>query len=145
MLFWTVVFFTMNLVLLVRKPFRDALIKTGELNIQKAEGKITEKEFNEKVLNHGCIVLLFLPAFIGELIYLIYAIKIDPMIYPSVILLAYLIIGTVFNKTKKNDLVSEEGRQKYRLELYKGKTLKSALINLIYCCYFGYMFYVLVF
>lgn len=145
MLFWTVVFFTVSLIFLVREPFKEMTIKAGELYIQKAQGKLTEKEYNEKALKSISWVFLILPLFLGEIIYLICAIKIDPIIYPSVILLAYMIINMVCNKTKKNELNTEEDIQKYRMNLYKGKTLRSIIYNLICCGYFGYIFYVLVF
>lgn len=146
MLFWTVAFLTMNLIFLFRVPFREANIKNGELYIQKSEGKITEKEYSELTFKQSWTMLLMLPLFLGEIIYLISALKVDPLRYPTIISLAYFIISSVLAKTNEPiDLSTEELKTKYRMKLYKNRTFKGILTNLIYCSYFGYMFYVLVF
>lgn len=40
MLFWTIVFLTFNLFLLIRNPMKEISIKLGEAYIDKAEKKL---------------------------------------------------------------------------------------------------------
>ncbi len=146
MLFWTVVFFTMNFIFLFRVPFRETNIKIAEIYIQKAEGKITEKEYNNQIFKQSWHMFFLLLLFLGEMVYLISALKVDPLKYPTIILLVYFIINFAVMKLNKSvDLSTEEAKIKYRMKAYKSKTFKSILTNLIYCGYFGYMFYYLVF
>jgi hypothetical protein len=86
-----------------------------------------------------------LPLIVAEFIYLINAIRIDTLKYPSIVMLLYIIITPILSKQKKFDLTTEEGQTKYRSQIHKGKTLKSYLYNLACLVYFGYMFYILIF
>jgi hypothetical protein len=137
----------MNLIFLFNNPFKKENIKVGEFNIKKAKGETTNEKY--KIETKSVLqVILVIFLFFFEIIYLIYAINIDPYKYPTIVLLLYFIISTVLinkNQQRQPDLSIEENITKYRKELYKPKTFISALTNFIYCCYFGYMFYVLVF
>lgn len=86
-----------------------------------------------------------MPLWIGEVIYLIYAIKLDPLIYPSIILLGYIIISCLFIKAKNSKLNTKEEIEEYRKEIYSDRKFKRILVKIIFCIYFVYMFYVLVF
>ena len=143
MLFWTIVFLTFNLFLLIRNPMKEISIKLGEVCINKAEGKIVKEE---TIISQILIIfLVILPLWIGEVIYLIYAIKLDPLIYPSIILLGYIIISCLFIKAKNPKLNTKEEIEEYRKEIYSDRKFKRILVNIIFCIYFVYMFYVLVF
>jgi hypothetical protein len=134
----------MNLIFLFKSPLRKANIEIGELNIKKAKGETIDKEYNIETKNILQVILIIF-LLLCEIIYLIYAINIDPYKYPTIILLLYLIFSTVLINKNQPDLSIEENIIKYRKKLYKPKTFLNVLTNLTYCCYFGYMFYVLVF
>jgi uncharacterized membrane protein len=85
---------------------------------------------------------------IVQLFYLINAISIDYLKYPTIIVMILIMSGITIGakKTKKiDDLTIEKGRQDYRNKLYKcsGRTLKSTITQIIYLGYFVYMFYIL--
>jgi hypothetical protein len=152
MLFWTIVFITFYLFLLFKPYGLNAFQgKNGELQIKLANAK-TDEEKKAIAEEQGKIILpylLLIPFIIAEFIYLISAISIDVYKYPSIAMLFYMIIasaiGAKIKDIKKYDLTTEEGQIKYRKQIYKGRTLKGYLFNLIYLTYFGYMFYILVF
>lgn len=150
MLFWTVVFFTFYLVLLAKGNLTyNTTIKSGELMIKLYEQSKTEKEVNSEVFKTNWPILLYFPVFLGTFIYYISALTVDVNKYPTIGILIYLITTMVFSKSKNNkqDLTTNEGRQKYREQLYKTKkrTFTGTIKQLVFLTYFGYMFYLLVF
>jgi len=152
MIFWTVVFITYYLMVLVRgNIFYDILQKAGELTIKQAT-MTTKKEkdaIGSEIMKVAWKILLAIPLLIAECIYLFKAISIDTLKYPTLIILFYSLLTTfVLNKSKKTkeDLTTEEGRIRYKITLEKIKrySFKSFITTLIFLGYFGYMFYLLV-
>jgi hypothetical protein len=152
MLFWTIVFITYYLFLIFKKDgFTSFISKTGEFQIKLANAKteIEKKNIFEEQAKQCLPYLLIIPFIFAEYIYLINAIKIDIYKFPSIIMLFYIIITMVLSNRNKNkvdfDLTTEEGQTQFRKQIYKGRTFKGYLFNIIYLGYFAYMFWILVF
>lgn len=147
MLFFTIVLLTYRLYLLVRGNIvKDMNIKLGELELDKAVGIINEKEYNEKSLPILLpILLIFIPLYIIEVVYLFKAINIDVYLYPTLFVVFYYIFHIVFSKKNKNDLTTKEGRIEYKARIYSKKVkIKSIFNNIIFVSYYSYMIYLLV-
>lgn len=153
MLFFTLVLITLYLILLVRGSiFTNTIIKVGELTLKANEQGL--KNYGEKKLNEelGKLVMpmMFytLSLLLVEMIYLINALRVDYLKYPTIIIMVLIMMAFVTSsrKSKKDDLATEEGRQSFKKKLYKnsGRTFKGTIYKLIYLSYFIYMFYVLV-
>jgi len=148
MLFWTIVFITYNLWLLFKSnTLKEVASVSGEYDIKIANAQTEEEktELKKKQTIKALPIFWLLPLIIAEITYLINAIKIDTLKYPSIVMLFYIIVTPILFKQKKYDLTTEEGQMKYRSQIHKGKTLKSYLYNLVCLMYFGYMFYILTF
>jgi hypothetical protein len=151
MLFWTVVFITMSLLYLVRgKSFYSSIIKSGELTLEKSQENISEsrkKELDQEILLTGLPLLLVnLPLAIAKLVYFFKAVNVDIYKYPTLIMIAIVVIGFVIgfsNNKNNNDLSTEEKRFNYKSKLYQKRTGWGVVNSLISLSYFGYMFYVL--
>lgn len=151
MLFWTVVFITMSLLYLVRgKSFYSSIVKGGELLLEKSQDGTSEsrkKELEKEMLSASLPLLLVdLPLAIAKLIYFFKAVNIDVYKYPTLIMIAIIVIGFVTsfsNNKNNNDLSTEEKRFKYKSKLYQKRTGWGVINSLINLGYFGYMFYVL--
>jgi len=134
MLFWTVVFIIGNLYWIFLAPTKlfdnfDAKVFDG---LDKEQ--IKEKLLETGLIKMGYIAILLLVWNIAEFIYKICALRVDPLIYPTVVVLLYEILMFLFVCKRK--------------EKYKHKTVSRIfrLFNgLIFIVYFSYMFYVLVF
>jgi len=145
MLFWTVIFFTVNLMYLIRNPAEKAIIKLGELKIEEAEGKYLNEKQKKEMLNNSLVIFFVNLMDLGEFIYLINVLKTDVLKYPTIIVLI-LTISLFFRKSKlSGDLSTKETISEYREKLYKQNHSKRIIISLIYCSYYAYMFYILVF
>jgi len=138
-------------MLLKPNGFTGFISKTGEFQIKLANAKteIEKKNILEEQTKQYLPYLLIIPFIFAEYIYLINAIKIDIYKFPSIAMLFYIIIGMVLSSRNKNkvdfDLTTEEGQTQFRKQIYRGRTFKGYLFNLIYLGYFGYMFWLLVF
>jgi len=147
MLFFTIVFITYFLAIVIKgNLYYDLIIKAGEETIKQHE--LGKKEAGEHAKKFAFILFaVMLPMLITELIYLINALQIDYLKYPTILMLLNIIIAFAKIKPDKNDLTTEEGRIKYRINLYKNKkrTIKNTIIKLLNLVYFSYMFYLLVF
>lgn len=148
MLFWTVVFLTLNFVLLVKgNIFYNSTVTLGEETLKKYESGLDNKKFNEKQLKAATVLALFLPLFIIEFIYFVKALSIDPLKYPTIGVFLLLILSAIFVRSaeKRYDLKTEEGRMRYKAILYKKRSFSRIIRNLVYFSYFSYIFYILVF
>lgn len=151
MLFFTVIFITYFLALLVKgNLFYDLIIKTGEEKIKNAEKGLDSKEIGEEGKKFIYVMfLVLLPMMFTEIIYVLNALTIDYLKYPTILMLLNIIIAFVrIKSTKEVDLTIEENKIKFRENLYKNtkkRTFKGAIIQLINLTYFVYMFYLLVF
>ncbi len=72
-----------------------------------------------------------------EFLYLILALKYDPMRYPTIAMLIWWIVALVIPKKKSiDDILAKIGTPKYKI--------KKKIIAIIDLIYFGYMFFLLV-
>lgn len=134
MLFWTVVFFTGNLYWMFLAPLKligdfDNESFKGLSKDQTEEKLLKSPEFIKAILV-ACLLFLWN---VAEFIYRISALKIDPLVYPTIAILLYDILTILFGSkiTKKYNIKTPS-------KIYR-------IINgLIFVTYFGYMFYVLV-
>lgn len=151
MIFWTVVFITYYLAALTRgNLYYGVFQKVGELTLKQAiaETKKEKDEIAMEMLKSSWTLFLGIPIMIIMYIYLFNAMNVDVYKYPTIIMLFYAILITfVFRKKQnKNDLNTEEGRMRYKIELEKTKryTFRGFISQIGFLTYFGYMFYLLV-
>ncbi|ALS22118.1 hypothetical protein [Paenibacillus naphthalenovorans] len=149
MLFWTIVFFTISLIGLIKGGLFSSLkSRLKQIELKKLNGG-DEKEYVVEWLKAGCfplIVVSFL--FIAEVLYLVNALDYDPYKFPTITAIAILIIGIIkTKKSKKSNDMTEEELIVYKAELVKKdkRTFMSVIRSFLWVVYFGYMFYVLVF
>lgn len=151
MLFWTVIFITYTLAVLVNgNLFYNDMQKAGELFLQNAitEDKTEKERLGKEIIKAIWKMFLIFPLIIVMIVYLFKAIQIDIYKYPSIIMLFYSLFTTfVFNNKKivKHDLSTEEDRNEYRIYLknIKKYTLKGFITEIVYLIYFVYMFWIL--
>lgn len=147
MIFFTLFFFTLALSVLVKgRLFKDLRIEFGEAEIKKASNP--DYKFSNELLSKLLFLFIGIVFYIITFItYLIKALSIDPYVYPTIIMILFIVSSYVFNKnTPKDDLKTEEGIEAYRKKLSNNKRkLKGILKNFIAAMYFVYMFYILVF
>jgi hypothetical protein len=150
MLFWTVVFLTLGLLYFVRGSlFYSRLIKIGELALKIAETNDQSKGIELIKL----VAFPFIYSIVMLIVYMIYlfnVIDIDPLKYPTLIIIGLIVINLVKSFStgrSKIDLSTEESRHKYRIELYTRKrwTIKGILYHIITTGYYTYIIYLLVF
>jgi hypothetical protein len=129
--------------------FYDRLIKIGELTLKIAETNDESKSV--ELLKLVAFPIIYTIVFmITYMVYLFNAIDIDPLKYPTLIIIALTIINVVksFETRKpKHDLTTEESRHKYRIELYTRKrwTLKGIFHHILTTSYYVYVLYLLEF
>ena len=152
MLFWTIVFITYHLAFIVRgNLYHDIMKKSGELTLKQAETEDKKEKDNiaKELVKKAWPIWIGSIILIAEIIYILSALKIDVLKYPTAITLFYMIfVGLILskvNKEQKYDLKIEEDRTNYKLEIKKLKryTFKGIISNLIYITYYCYMFYLL--
>lgn len=150
MIFWTLVFITWFLILLIKgNPIANLSIKLTEMGIKASEGKSLTKDEENTSVKFVIAVFGMLILWIIQIIYLIKAIPIDTYKYPTFIMLAYLIFTIVTTKKPKSkvNLTTDEGKIEYRKVAYQSgkKTFTGVIKTLIFLAYYGYMFYLLAF
>lgn len=148
MLFLSLVFLGLGVFgLLKGKLFYKLRIELGEETIKKQtiDNYTQSKDLGIKVLISLPIMLIYIVVY---LVYLTKAVYIDPLVYPTFIMLLTYILTTVFNFAKGNktpDLKIEENLIKYKAKMYKKRTFVGFVKSLMAVAYFSYMIYVLVF
>ena len=151
MLFWTLVLITFTIIKIIKGGFfKDTIIKLAELTIEENNPEISETEKKNKQaesLKVGWVYVLFgLVVVIVHIIYLLNAIDLDPLKYPTIIMIVWVMLAFIKGVvSKKMDLSIEENRKIYLAKTYLSKrTLRGIILNLAFLSYFGYMFYLLV-
>jgi len=151
LLFWTVIFFTLSLILLIRgNIFYNSPIKIGELTIKKFEcsndNRVINKEFETASLKLMFPMLFYAFLVICEFIYFIYAINIDIYKYPSIFIMLFFVLNIVL-RYKPAKKIEDIGVDEFRKILYKTKkyTFRGFIYQIIYMSYFSYIFWILVF
>jgi hypothetical protein len=149
MVFWTILFFAISFYGLFKGSiFAPTAKKMIEINMGLAEGEDKDK-LGAEFIKNGCLPLIFACSVLfAEIIYLIIALQVDTLKYPTIVAIIVLIFGFIFLKSKKkySDMNAKELEiEKAKLITYKSITLKSFVKSLLWSTYFGYMFYVLVF
>jgi hypothetical protein len=101
---------------------------------------------NESFKTGWSLILFGLGLVVVHIVYLLYAINLDPLKYPTIIMIAWIMISFIKGAvSKKLDLSTEEKRKEYLAKIYLSKrTLSGTIINLAFLGYFVYMFYLLV-
>lgn len=149
MVFFTVVMLVLNLILLVSGGFFHSIkVEIGEEEIKKAkvgtDNYKRDHDFEVRVILMGLYTLFM------TLLYFMYfsiAISFDPYLYPTLILLTYMIIVILYafaSRNKKLDLTSDEQVAKLRKRLGKKRTFRNTMVQITFIIYFGYMLYYLV-
>ncbi|KAA9007248.1 hypothetical protein F4V43_01815 [Paenibacillus spiritus] len=150
MIFWTLVFFVINLLgLLGRSMFYETNKRLELLSIDKAQEKIDDEKLNEEFIKNGCLQWIVAVALaVAEVIYLINAIRYDVYKVPTLGAIIFLVLSFVVVSFKKNINKMNENELILRraiVENSKRITLFSVVSGLVWTTYFGYMFYILVF
>jgi hypothetical protein len=151
MLFLTIVFIALYLILLVRgNGYSELIIKVGENELKNAETGSNNKVDESTAYNVAGVGCFLWCLFFMEIIYFIVALQnYDVYKYPTIACILYAILGFALRKrNNKKDLTTEEGRSKFRKQLYQKNrryTFKGIITRLLYLAYFCYMFYYLVF
>ena len=151
MLFWTLILITFTLIKLIKgELFKETTIKMAELTVKEFVPGISEEEkksLQTETLKASLLYMLFgLGLVIVHIIYLLNAIDLDPLKYPTIIMIAWVMLAFIKGAvSKKMDLSIEENRKIYLAKAYLSKrTLRGIILNLAFLSYFGYMFYLLV-
>jgi hypothetical protein len=82
-----------------------------------------------------------------QFLYYCFSLNSDPFLFPTLIMLLYMVLGFVYNfvkPKKKADLTVERNAEKHLKKLEK-RSLKGTLQNLVYVTYFAYMLFATVF
>lgn len=154
-LFLTVYFFGISLYSAItgRSPNDNLLIAMSkfEVNEMKTENKEMKTKLVKDFMRRNAIqfIFLFFVAIIN-IIYVVVALNYDVYKYPTVAVIVYLIVKFILNsnKTEKNKKLSTEEQisKKEKQQQSLGKWRFSIFLgSLIWTCYYGYMFYILVF
>lgn len=148
MLFLTLVFLSLTFVSLVKgKLFYQFAIDLGEENIKQQ----TVSDYKPNTSLAGKMITFSLFAVVYLVTYFIYltnAIGLDPLKYPSLLMLLWVLIGFIMrykNGSNKLDFTNQDVVNKFRKKIYKKRTLKGTIEKLISTSYFVYMIYVIVF
>jgi len=151
MLFWTLILITFTLIKLIKgELFKETTIKMAELTVKEFVPGISEEEkksLQTETLKASLLYILFgLGLVIVYIIYLLNAIDLDQLKYPTIIMIAWVMLAFIKGAvSKKMDLSIEENRKIYLAKAYLSKrTLRGIILNLAFLSYFGYMFYLLV-
>jgi len=151
MLFWTLILITFTLIKLIKgELFKETTIKMAELTVKEFVPGISEEEkksLQTETLKASLLYMLFgLGLVIVHIIYLLNAIDLDPLKYPTIIMIAWVMLAFIKGAvSKKMDLSIKENRKIYLAKTYLSKrTLRGIILNLAFLSYFGYMFYLLV-
>jgi large-conductance mechanosensitive channel len=140
--FFTILFLIYELLVLMKGlPFYNKRVKIHELELEKhKEGADVGAIIIEQTKNFIPIILTFLVIGFAYFIYLISAIEKDVYKYPTLLMLALFIFNFIkaINKKAPN-LSTEEGRNEYKSNIYKKRTVKSTVMSLIGVAYFTYM------
>lgn len=148
MLFLTLVFLSFTFVSLVKgKLFYQFAIDLGEENIKQQ----TDSDYKPNTSLAGKMIAFSLFAIVYLVTYFIYltnAIGLDPLKYPSLLMFLWVLINFIMgykNRSGKLDFRNQDVVNKFRKKIYKKRTLKGTIGNLISTIYFVYMVYVIVF
>ena len=151
LIFFTILFIAIYTISLIKgSPFKDELIQIGEAEIRIAQGENKEDVYLEKniILSSIKIFIISITIIISQLIYFIVALKYDVLLYPTILIMSYVVTEIVyqiiFKRNSDLKLNSEKEIQKFKNKLYGKTPLKSTLINIVFLSYFIYMFYILV-
>ncbi|MEM4994800.1 hypothetical protein WKH56_19760 [Priestia sp. SB1] len=96
------------------------------------------------------MLLCFVPLIgvvIVQFLYYCFSLNSDPYLFPTLIMLLYLVLGFVYGivrPKKKADLTVERNAEKHLKKLEK-RSLKQTLSSLVYVTYFAYMLFAAVF
>ena len=149
MLFWTLVLIAFTIIKLIKGGFfKEVIVNVAELTVKQYNPETSEKEkkaLQEEVLKVSWVYLLFgLVTVIVHIVYLLNAIELDPLKYPTLIMIAWVMLAFIKGVvTKKMDLSIEQNRKIYLSKAYllNKRTLQGTIKNLLFLSYFGYMFY----
>lgn len=123
MIFFTLMFITFYLATLLKgNLFYDSFKDIKDVNNM-------DKKTQAKVI--GVVFGIVVPMFITEIIYLIKALSIDTLKYPTILMILNIIVHMIIIKNKPQEM--------------KKRTFKGTIVQLLNVTYFGYMFYLLVF
>lgn len=106
-------------------------------NTKKNEGKIK----TEDTVVAGCLYLIVgLPYMLGELVYLLYALKVDPYLYPTFLMLGLYIIEFIVAMLLLlfSRVTGKERKMKDKAGLY------SYFSRFLTMMYFGYMLWAVI-
>lgn len=148
MLFLTLVFLGLGAYgMLKGKLFYKLGIELAEDTISKQtnENYTPNKELGMKTLFYIPLMLIYIITYV---IYLTKAVNIDPLVYPTLIMMLTYVLTTVFNFARGNktpDLKVEENLIKYKARAFRKRTFVGFVRSLMAVTYFSYMIYVLVF
>jgi len=152
MLFWTLVLIAFTIIKMIKGGFfKETLIKIAELTIKEYNPETTTEE--KKILQTesfkiGWKFMLFgLGLAVVYITYLLNAINLDPLKYPTIIMMAWIMLAFIKGfVSKKVDLSTDENRKIYLAKAYLSnkRTLRGTIVNFGFLGYFWYMFYLLV-
>lgn len=154
MIFLSILFFALNLYTVFKgSVFSETGKKLKLLEISETEGRRTGNDYKSKLLDgfmkDGCLPLMIALALTAtEVIYLIAAIRFDPIKFPTllaILLFIFMWIHSSLKKKAKDMNDSELTAEKMKVLNSKNVTLSSTLIATFWTTYFGYMIYNLVF
>ncbi|WP_310876963.1 hypothetical protein [Priestia megaterium] len=149
LIIFTIFFLTFYLVVLAKGGIaRGLAIEIAKEDIKKqkegADNYQPNKELAIKML--PCFVPL-IGVVIVQFLYYCFSLNSDPFLFPTLIMLLYMVLGFVYNVVKpkkKADLTVERNAERHLKKLEK-RSLKGTLQNLVYVTYFAYMLFAAVF
>lgn len=148
MLFLSVVFVALSLVTLVKgRLFHQIIIDLGEEEIRK--NTVDDYRPNKELVAPTIGLIIYgLISLTTYIIYLTNAVGLDPLKYPSLIMLVWYIFGFIIGYMKgkkKMDYTDKSKLNNLRNKLYRRRTFKGTIRSIVTLTYFIYMIYILVF
>jgi len=150
MLVLSIIFITYYFARLIKgNLFHNQIIKGSDISLKQAmtTDKTEKTKLGKELISSSYCMFLALPLAITEYIFLIKAIPLDSLKYPTIIMIFYSLLNIVFSKgfgkPKNMDLTTEEGIFNYKVTASKIKrySVKGFITALGCLVYYGYMFY----
>lgn len=146
--FFTVIMLTVYLTVLLKgKLFTGFRLELAEVEVKKYRDEEYEIESELGVKTLLFLVFYSIPLILIDVALVCVGLQHDPYLYPSLVMLTYLIfvvVTSLANKKKKPDLSTDEKVEKYLKKVKKKYTLRGTLVSLLWISYFVYLLYILI-
>lgn len=148
-LIFTIVFLMLSVRYIAKgQPFYDSLkeFQTADLKARQETNEYIQKELATEALGKIAGPLLWaLTVIITELIYLTNAYDLDIYKWPTLAMIAWLLMGLIIGMTNKKKYVTEEDFRaaQYEIDTMPKRKIKNIIYAIISITYFCYILWIL--